>query len=445
MAELKAYYDNFSYMFIPFSFDDAAQFHHLVADLDASADWMRVEDKMRYMFKFVTDKLDGEEKRCAHYALTDDAAARVGLSLGDYLYRLAEKDHRGEKVEFGVRVLDVQLFCFSTSVCLLAYRLNFDDNDPYYIAAAQYHLRKVWKERLYGDTDAFTFMELSEKLLAQLKVAYGTHLFFHANPDTERVNFLTHLNVPEKTPAEKEAGEGDYRQELFFLKWCYHDGFSYYDDTALGDNESYRASGDTVWGLSASAAVCLVNADGARKAFLRDTFYNNFRAEYLFMYVLLLHQKHMMYLLLTKIGVGMNNNLELLESYKQELYEFETDFVFSHVTEVPQYQRLYGKIEHVFALKEMFQDIHEPITALAEVRREANDKQDKQRDALMTAAVFVLSAMTVVSALTDAFGMFDSLGWMLSDTVQHVLQLCGAGGVLAMTVGCFILWIRSKK
>ena len=58
-------------------------------------------------------------------------------------------------------------------------------------------------------------------------------------------------------------------------------------------------------------------------------------------------------MLLTKIGIGVYNSLETLEEYRRQLYEFETDFVFSCVSEVPQYQELYDRIVQAFSLKKM--------------------------------------------------------------------------------------------
>lgn len=87
------------------------------------------------------------------------------------------------------------------------------------------------------------------------------------------------------------------------------------------------------------------------------------------MYVLLLHQKYVLYMFLTRIGIGMYNNLATLEEYRQDLYEFETDFVFTCVTEVLQYQNLYYRMTEVFSLKNVYEDIHEPLISLGEIRR----------------------------------------------------------------------------
>ena len=45
------------------------------------------------------------------------------------------------------------------------------------------------------------------------------------------------------------------------------------------------------------------------------------------------------------------------------------DFVYYRVTEVPQYQNLYDRLADIFSLKDMFEDVREPLLTLAEVRR----------------------------------------------------------------------------
>ncbi len=58
------------------------------------------------------------------------------------------------------------------------------------------------------------------------------------------------------------------------------------------------------------------------------------------------------------------------------------DFVFSCVTEVAQYQRLYDRMTDVFALKDMYEDVNEPIRALTEEKKKRNggrtEKQKRQ-------------------------------------------------------------------
>lgn len=208
------------------------------------------------------------------------------------------------------------------------------------------------------------------------------------------------------------------------MRRCYSEGFIFQEDELLERDEIYIPSPSTVWGISPEAAVCLACPESGNEEFIRKKFYNNFKAQYLFMYVLLLHQKYVLYYFYTKIGIGTYNNLETLEEYRNQLYEFETDFVFSLVTEVPQYQRLYDRMTKAFSLKKMYEDVHEPLKSLSEVRREAAEKKQKQRDDNVNKALFMLSLLSFFSALVDSFAFADTFfGWFLDDTGVKIAQI----------------------
>ena len=114
--------------------------------------------------------------------------------------------------------------------------------------------------------------------------------FFYANEGTERANLLTYL--------EADFSE-NFEYELFYLRRCYKEDYLYYTDEKQNDREIYTASKNTFWGLSPEAAVCIVCPEKGGEEFLRTRFYKNFNKQYLFMYILLLHQKYVLYLFQT--------------------------------------------------------------------------------------------------------------------------------------------------
>ena len=56
-----------------------------------------------------------------------------------------------------------------------------------------------------------------------------------------------------------------------------------------------------IWGVSQEAAVCITCPEMGRGPFIRTTFYRNFNDQYLYMYILLLHQKYVLYMFLTEL------------------------------------------------------------------------------------------------------------------------------------------------
>lgn len=434
-------YRNFSYVFIPFSLKSRECFNGFVRDIEGSGCWKTVREKLTYMFRFVADKLtctDPEDRRVVHFILDEKDPGARAMELANRRFTTVPLAYRGERTAFPFLIRDVQLFAFSTGVCILAVRICFDSSDPFYVAAAQYYLKKVsGRIVLTEDPEEKTsILELSKRTMAGLMEKYGMDFFFYANEDTERANFLTFLEVPP---------QDSYARELFFLKWAYHDQFHYCEEADAAAMENYMASDDVQWGITSSAAVCLTCPERGRGDFLRGIFVKNFKEQYLFIYAFLLHQKYVMYMFLTRIGVGMKNDRAVLERYKKELYEFETDFIFSHVTEVPQYQRLYERIERAFGLKAMFNDVHEPIRSLAEMRDRAAEEEQNEYDNRMNQALNTLSWLTVVSALLDIVGVADGVEKLLGENATLWIQGVGFAMVAGISLNFAVRMFKNRK
>ncbi len=435
---IKTFRGNISYLFIPFSMKSPADYRAVVKKARASLTWKPALDELLYLYKFVADKLDPSDEnscRCFHFHLSDDRRSAFGLDAPDS-WLTFNTTNRDGKVTFStsLQIPDVQLYCFSTGVCILAIAMSFDTDDLMKIANAQYYIKKVGRGKLHTDTAAegFSFLALARILTRELG---DFDYFFYANPDTERANFLTYVEHSGKDPIHKE---------LHYLRWCMGESYTYAENPERDQRESHQESEEKIWGISPEAAVCVTRPDLGNKSFLRGTFFVNFNNQYLYMYVLLLHQKYELYNLLTRIGVGKYNDLEKLEEYRKELYEFETDFVFSRITEVPQYQDLYDKISAAFALKDMYADVREPLVSLSEERRQESDKKQKAQDERMNKTLAVLSAITLISAFTDLFALLGGLFAKLpADTlalVQYIVL-----GLLVLPAAYLIFSLFRKK
>lgn len=439
------YLSNFSYIFIPFVLQQEADFAGFNQALAANSMWKTVQDDVRYLHRYVADclvrgtKSDGNLR---HYRLDTQYAAKVPLWLNDRWYRTTPKTYKGEAdVCFDFQICDVELFSFNTSVGVLAFRLRFRNADPFHIAAAQYYLRKIDAESICVTTDEGTeerqtFIKLSQKLLGNLVEAYSLDFFFYATPKNERANFLTYVDVPEQK---------DYEEALFYLKWCYHDAFLFEKEEEQCDCMNYTANSHSHWGISPSAAACLVNRTEKTKTFLEGTFQKNFMRQYLLTYVLLLHQKYMLYLLLTKISVNADEDMDKLESYKRQLHAFDSKYVFIKITEVPQYQRFYDRVMQAFSIKEMFCDVEQPLSQLAEIQRLKHEERQQRHDHRTNAVLIVLSCLTIVSAVTDALGITSEIGWLISSQVSKIVQISLASLVLLSSIIVIIRLLFLKK
>ena len=162
-------------------------------------------------------------------------------------------------------------------------------------------------------------------------------------------------------------------------------------------------------------------------------------------YILLLHQKYMMYLFLTKMSSGLDGNLEQLEKYKTQLYDFETHYMFSYVSEVPQYQRFYQKVRKMFMLDALFGDVQEPLLQLTEIKKEKAEKEQREYGSRINTVLTTLSLLTIVSALTDASGITANLNWFIPSEVARIIQLVALGGVALVSLIMLFRLLFLKK
>lgn len=428
---------NTSYIFIPFTFSKEISFLSFVKMIEDSDSWTIIHDEIIYMLKFIADKFDSYDTKncqCFHFGFVPDNYSNIVTISDNGKYYTGTHKYKGEDIRFGFKINGIQLYCFSTSVCIMAFRITSDVSDPLLLSSELYNLKKVSKEKIYINDSSTTMLDIAKAILADFSKKIQLDFFYFANPSTERANILTFLEV---------EPQDSYRYELFYLRRCYSDGFLYAENEKLDSEEIFTPSKDTVWGISPEAAICLACPGFGRGSFILGKFYENFNAQYLFMYVQLLHQKFVLYMFLTQIGVGAYNSLEKLEQYRSELYEFETDFVFSLVTEVPQYQYLYDKMQDAFALKKMYEDVHEPLVSLAETRRLASENEQKIRDDTVNRSLLVLSLLSFFSALIDSFDFVESFfGWFLNDVGIKVVQiLC----FFAITIALFYVVKNIRK
>lgn len=452
--------DNISYIFIPFRYLDSGDGSSLPAVLDQSGSWIQAADKMQYMLKYVADKIEGKESgkhRCVHYKLSEQAMKRFGIS-GNEFYTERHM-WKGKETRFPFYILGVQLYCFTTSVNILAFQIHFvcgGSGNPdgegdgqrlltreqmLRISAAQYYLKKVSREKILSrdmsGVQETTLLGLAEKLMEQPDLTGKPDFFFYAGKDTERANLLTYI--------EAEYQE-DYNYELYYLRRCYEESYLYFEDDKQREREIFSVVKNIIWGISPEAAVCIVCPEMDTGDFVRTKFSRNFNEQYLFMYVLLLHQKYVLYLFLTMIDTELYEDLEKLEEYRKKLYKFETDFVYSRVTEVPQYQNLYDRLADIFSLKDMFEDVREPLLTLAEVRRMELEKQQKSREDRMNKALFLLSLMGAFSALVDSHEIIEMYFGQLWSEKAVLGAQCGCAAVIILVlIYVFAVLFKSGK
>ena len=126
------YLKNTSYIFIPFNFSDPADFKRLIDEFDKSILLKKTNDKILYMLKYVSDKINSNDKescQCFHYEITDYARNELNLATKDDWFTTKEIVEEGKskqrEEEYRFKILSIQLYCFSTTVGIFAFKIYF--------------------------------------------------------------------------------------------------------------------------------------------------------------------------------------------------------------------------------------------------------------------------------------------------------------------------------
>ncbi len=395
------------------------------------SDWEKVDDDVKYMLKYVSDKFDskgqnemgtlspgsvmlqfalenssgGDKSKCLcyHFKFKDDAREKYGIYAAQDWYHLVDQHvFQGQETDFRFQITDIEMFCFSTCISIMTFRIVMERSEPFWISSAQYYLKKVSQEEISTGKNRTNFLQMTESLCKGLGLSdlLDWECFYYANKGRERANFLTYVELA----GNKNAKE--CFRELYYLRHCYGDGYIYFEDPESERREIFQSTGEVVWGVSSEAAVCLAFPDKGYREFIQKELYPNFVTQYLFMYVMLLHQKYFLYLLLN--NVATYNDIRQLEKYENQLYEFKADFVYTFVTEVPQYQILYERMSKAFAITEMYEDVEEPLISLGRKRKENEENKEKARDNALNTSLGLIAFLAVFSALVDSFDFFGS-------------------------------------
>ena len=99
-----------------------------------------------------------------------------------------------------------------------------------------------------------------------------------------------------------------------------------------------------------------------------------------------------------------------------------------------------------FALRDMYEDVREPLLALSEVRRAELEKQQKIRENKINQALFLLSLMGAFSAVVDSSQIiekFFSEFW--SSAVVEAVQKGCAAVILLVLIYVAVVLFRSRK
>ena len=98
------------------------------------------------------------------------------------------------------------------------------------------------------------------------------------------------------------------------------------------------------------------------------------------------------------------------------------------------------------ALRDMYEDVREPLLALSEVRRAELEKQQKIRENKINQALFLLSLMGAFSAVVDSSQIIENFfSEFWSSAVVEAVQKGCAAVILLVLIYVAVVLFRSRK
>ena len=338
---------HFSYFFLPFRYvgDDYDTFRYrLDADIweikpyifrdDRNSSALADEEK-KYsswgssFYGHVNDLMDTES---FYYTLKKDSFGCLGNDI------VINAD--GEFLDTPYRVCEASLIHFSSGIGMVIYKVEVtdDDADEYTVAEMCYHLKKP--ENMY-----FGAPDERVSLIAVVRSLFPKDIsskikFLHQYTDASQgqVNFMS-FSYSDDRPGHFTTDQNQLRRMYmarygYDARYVHPAGYEYDDYAEILALVDYINFGITPGGIACLAYGCAEEGQGGHRAYIEGSFVKEFCTKYLYMNIVLLHQR---YLLCADLKDFEKN------PDRAVLHRFRAGFNIRDISEIMDYQRLYVK------------------------------------------------------------------------------------------------------
>ena len=376
---------------------------------------------------------------------------------------------------FSFKIEDVNLYLFRTGVGIVCFKIRYPENKYDYISSCEFFLQPVGMQSIPGiqttdHNNPSTLLSLASALVESFFCSLNYtvtnkncqnsseyiyyDLFYYSKEGTERADFFTFIYSDDNSNTDTL-----YKKELYYLCRCYNSTFSYLPE--YDDDSYYQASSGIFWGITRKCTACIFDESLEHpNAEFPNLFFENFCDHYRFMYVLMLHQKYTLHLYLSRLAPNEyvpDLDLDTLDKYREQLYEFKTDFVFSDISEVEPYQNLYYKINKQFNLKDLYIDVEEPLHKIAKLQqqelnieeqrrekiRKEKEAKENERESWKNKLLEGIALLSIFSALVDSYDYIKNLIPVNGSISDYTL--CHLAISLAVAIAAVYIWHRKHN
>lgn len=354
-------------------------------------------------------------------ALTDEDCRFSGWGSGFYSYvndfisqhscyytlreeKLAElqdtvsSDADGTLHELPYRIDGVSLVHFDTGVGMVIYRAGLTENaDEDAVAQMCFYLKQPGHVYIGAQAENRSIVSVLGSFFGRDTLTRMKFLFEYTDMAKGRVNFLSFsysAGKPGHFTTDARQLQRMYLARYGYDKGCTHPVGYEYDDYA----EILVLVDYINWGMTPEGAACLAygyedeNGTGHRE-YLAGQFKNEFCSGYLFMYILLLHQR-LALCAYQKDFAGAPD--------RAELHRFRAGYNIREISENVSCQRFYEKIYRQFAIDTLLKETEDRLPTVDDAGMKKLEAAAGRTNAMLA----VILSVGTFSALADMLAFF---------------------------------------
>ncbi len=368
-----------------------------------SASWKRENLHTHKFYRFITNKLkvSTDNPGCSLFRLKENASNHSFI-LENKWSIVDPKTTGNEPVQvLDFKIENVYLVLFDTAVFFFVFQVSFlnPEHSMRKMANSLYFLKKPAEikisTKIHNKQKKKQLVDIVKEIIGVSFEKYSIEyeVFFYLDEKYARSNYLL------MTKAPGNISEDELHQSLYFLRNGFSDRYKVVNDNC----QDYNGPNGRHWGITSESSVCII--EDSTNFLVENKQFAEFKTEYFIIYTLLLFQKYTYFYLLNVLSCLNYGKKKELKKYKELLSDFERDYVFSVITDIPQYKEVYELIVEKLNLARLSNDVQVPI-------KELDDRTQASHERRIEAIGFLFSVLGVFSIIVDGnqvFQMFSGL------------------------------------
>ncbi|MBQ8636826.1 MAG: hypothetical protein IJ423_02380 [Clostridia bacterium] len=296
-----------------------------------------------------------------------------------------------ELVDFPA-LCDIRVAIFSTGVVFFEFWIDYKSLSVDKIIEFAYKFKKANKRF----NNKVSLVEIVQGLLPEIKLFFNATSSFKQECDcfhTIKLEYGKH-NIDE------------LNRWIYLLSWSYNHSF----EKANFDEENhfemtYSPYYYDNWGGSQNGLVNITYdiEDETTNYFINTYKPNLLDLDYRFMYLILLNQRYCAIEYISRISDWENTHGDELRKLNKKIVTLRTSFSFRVISDDKIFQNVYLKMYKILEIESLLADIRDNEEMMEVLRNEANMRVEK----ITNKVLFVISFLSIFSALIDAAGYFD--------------------------------------